>query len=139
MDNRLTPLRRGAFVLVAVIVCAWFALGAVQTRAQNHATDLIDSFSTPTQALTARVLGMLDTADTLNPDRNVDLLRAQALTRSGHPSAGLRVAQRVVAAEPLNINAWTVLGFAARPAHPAQFRLAERKLRELAPPVSPAP
>ncbi len=139
MDNRLTPALRGALVLVAVIICAWFALGAVQARDQNHATDLIDSFATPTPALTARILSMLDTAHTLNPDRNVDLLRAQALTRSGYPSAGLRVAQRVVVAEPLNINAWTVLGFAARPAHPAQFRLAERKLRELAPPVPPAP
>lgn len=139
MDNRSTSVVRGALVLVAVIVCAWFALGAVQTRDQNHATDLIDSVSTPTPALTADILSMLDTAQTLNPDRTVDLLRAQALIRGGHPSAGLRVAQRVVAAEPLNIDAWTVLGFAARLAHPAQFRLAERRLRELAPPVSPAP
>jgi hypothetical protein len=139
VDNRSAPVVRAALVLAGVIVCAWFLLGAVQTRDQNQATDLIDSLSTPTPALTARILNMLDTAQTMNPDRNVDLLRAQALTRSGRPSAGLRVAERVVAAEPLNIDAWTVLGFAARPAHPVQFRLAERKLRELAPPVSPGP
>lgn len=133
------PVLRGALVLGAVIVCAWFALGAVQTRNENRATDLIDSFQTPTPALTAHILGLLDTAATLNPDRNVDLLRAQALTRSGHPDAGLRVAERVVAAEPLNIDAWTVYGFAARPGHPRLFRLAELKLRRLAPPVAPAP
>lgn len=133
------PVVRGALVLGALIVCAWFVLVGVQTRDQHRATDLIDSFSTPAPALTARILGLLDTAATLNPDRNVDLLRAQAQTRSGHPSAALRIAERVAAAEPLNIAALTVLGFAARPSHPAEFRLAERKLRQLAPPVAPAP
>ena len=139
MDNRSTPVVRAALVLGAAIACAWFVLGAIQTRDQNQATALIDSVSTPTPALTARILHMLDTAQTLNPDRTVDLLRVQALIRSGHQSAGLRVAERLVAAEPLNIDAWTVLGFAARSGHPVQFRLAERKLRELAPPVSPGP
>ncbi|HET9101950.1 MAG TPA: tetratricopeptide repeat protein [Solirubrobacteraceae bacterium] len=140
MDNRPAPVvLRGALLLAAVIACAWFALGAVQTSDQNRATDLIDSLHAPSRAQTTEILGLLDTAGTLNPDRNIDLLRAQALIRSGHADAGLAVARRVVAAEPDNIDAWTVLGFAARPAHPAQFRHAEAELRRLAPPVPLAP
>ena len=124
---------------IATALCAWFALGTVQAHDENRATALIDSSGTPSRALTAQILHMLDTAGTLNPDRDIALLRSQALTRAGRDAAAVRTAQSVTRAEPLNIDAWTVLAFAAQPIDPAQARLARAHQASLAPPVPAAP
>jgi hypothetical protein len=126
---------RMAVLALAVAACAWFALGVVQTHDETRATDLIDQSGTPSPALTARILNLLDTAGTLNPDRDIALARAQALTRAGHTSAALATAERVVRAEPQNVDAWVVLGFAARRINPNLARLAHERELQLAPPV----
>ncbi len=130
---------RVAVFALALIVCAWFALGQVQARDETHATALIDQPGTPTPALTAKILGLLHSAGTLNPDREVDLFRAQALTRAGDSAAAMRTAQAVVRAEPQNIDGWVALGFAAQRVDPGIAKLAQEKELELAPPVPPAP
>ena len=117
------------------VVCA----GHLQAHDENRATALIDSSGTPSRALTAQILHLLDTAGTLNPDRDIALLRSQALTRAGRGAAAVRTAQSVTRAEPLNIDAWTVLAFAAQPIDPAQARLARAHQASLAPPVPAAP
>ena len=96
-------------------LCAWFVLGAVQAHDENRATALIDAAGTPSPALTSQILHLLDVAGTLNPDRDIALLRSQAQTRAGRDAAAVRTAQGVARAEPLNIDAWTVLAFAAQP------------------------
>ena len=123
----------------AVVLCAWFALGTVQAHDENRATALIDGSGTPSPALTARILNLLDTAGTLNPDRDIALLRSQAQTRAGRDAAAVRTAEGVARAEPLNIDAWTVLAFAAQPIDPAEARLARAHQARLAPPVPSAP
>ena len=134
------PVLRWALLALAAVVCAWFALGAVQTHDQNAATALIDQPSAPSAALTQlRIMSLLDGAGRLNPDRDIDLLRAQAETRAGRPAAAVRTALAVTGAEPLNIDAWTVLAFAARPVAPALARHAQVEQTELAPPVPAAP
>jgi hypothetical protein len=130
------PLAAGA--AGAAVVCAWFVLGTVQAHDENRATALIDSNATPTSAVTSRILHLLDTAGTLNPDQDVALLRSQAQTRAGRNAAAVRTAQAVTRAEPLNIDAWTVLAFAAQPIDPAEARLARARQASLAPPVPPA-
>jgi hypothetical protein len=139
MDNPAMTALRWALLATAVVVCAWFALGAVQTHDQDRATTLLDRFSTPTPALTAQILSLLSTAGTLNPDRNVELLRSQALTRAGRNAAGIAAALRVTRAEPQNVDAWVVLGFAAQRTDPALARLARAEELKLAPPVAAAP
>ncbi len=133
------PLLRWGLLAVAVIACAWFALGAYQAREQDRATALIDQPGTPSPALTTRILALLDNAGTLNPDRNVALLRSQALTRAGRPVPAVRIARQVVVAEPRNIDAWTVLAFAAQSVDPALARLARLAQTQLAPPVPASP
>ncbi len=128
------PLAAGAALL-----CAWFVLGTVQAHDESVATALIDRSGTPSPALTARILGLLDTAGTLNPDRDIALLRSQAQTRAGRNVAAVRTARGVTRAEPLNINAWTVLAFAAQPVDPTEARLARAHQHSLAPPVPSAP
>jgi hypothetical protein len=138
------PARRGAPLrwllgLGAAALCAWFVLGTVQAHDQDSATSLIDSAGTPSPALTARILHLLNVAGTLNPDRDVALLRSQAQSRAGHDAAAMRTAQAAARAEPLDIDAWTVLAFAAQSADPAEARLARAQQARLAPPVPPAP
>ena len=142
MSNRHNPAMlapRLAVFAVAVAVCAWFVLGVVQTHDQTRATSLIDQSGTPTAALTAQILSLLGGAATLNPDRDIDVLRAQAQTRAGRSAAALATARRIVRAEPQNPDGWIVLGFAAGQADPSLARLAQAKLLALAPPVPPAP
>jgi len=130
---------RSALGLCAAALCGWFVLGAVQAHDQARATALIDRAGTPSAALTSHILHLLDVAGTLNPDRDIALLRSQAQSRAGRDAAALSTARRVARTEPQNIDAWTVLAFAAQPVAPAQARLARAQQRRLAPPVPPAP
>ena len=138
-DNPAVLALRLAVSSLAVVVCVWFGLGVVQARDETRATALIDRPGTLSAALTAKVLRLLDSAGTLNPDRDIDILRAQAQTRTGDSAAALRTAQRVVRDEPQNVDAWIVLGFAARRLDPGMASLAREQELKLAPPVAPAP
>jgi hypothetical protein len=138
MDNQRMPVLRWALLACAVIVCAWLVLGEVQTRALDQATGLVDQPTTPTPADTAHILSLLSTAGTLNPDENVALLRSQALTRAGRDAAGLSVAEQVAREEPMNADAWVVLGFAAK-RNPALAHYASAQLLKLVPPVPASP
>jgi cytochrome c-type biogenesis protein CcmH/NrfG len=138
-DNRAMLALRLAVLGLAVAACAWFALGVVQSHDQTQAENLLDQFTRQTPAATARIMSLLDTAGTLNPDRNIDLDRSQAQTRAGHVAAGVAIARAVVRAEPQNVNGWIVLGFAARRLDPSLARLAQARQLALAPPVRRAP
>lgn len=139
MDNHPMSALRWVILASSVVVCAWFVLGAVQTHDENDATALIDQPGAPSAALTARIMHLLDGAATLNPDRDIDLLRSQAESRAGENRAASWTALGVARAEPQNIDAWTVLAFAARHVDPAQARLALVEQTKLAPPVPAAP
>jgi cytochrome c-type biogenesis protein CcmH/NrfG len=124
---------RLALVGLAVVVCAWFALGVVQTHDQTRAEALMNQPGNPSPATTARIMSLLKTAGALNPDRNVALDRSQTQTRGGHPTTGVAIARGVVRAEPQNVDGWIVLGFAARRVDPALARLAQARELQLAP------
>jgi hypothetical protein len=130
---------RIAIAVVALVACAWFALGVRQAHDQARATSLINQPGTPSASETRQILQLLDRAATLNPDRSIDLLRAQAEVRHGEGQIALRQMLGVVRDEPLNVDAWIVLGFAAGGGRdPAVASLARIKERQLAPPVPPA-
>jgi hypothetical protein len=133
------PVLRWALLATAVVLGAWFCLGAVQTRDLDKAGALINQPGTPPPARVARILHLLSVAGTLNPDHTIELLRSQALTSAGRNAAALRVAQSAVRAEPQNANAWVVLAFAALRIDPSLARAAHAEVLKLAPPVRPAP
>src|SRR3954447_8489554 len=118
---------------LAVAACAWFVLGVIQADNQSHATALVNSAGSPSRAQTADIEHSLDRAATLNPDRNIDLLRAQAEVRAGQSAKALARMKRVVAAEPRNVDAWIVFGFAARAQHSALAAIANAQILKLAP------
>lgn len=134
-------MRAARFVIAALAVaaCAWFVIGVIQSDNESSATALINGGGTPTPAQTAQIEHWLDRAGTLNPDRTVDLLRAQAEVRAGQRAQALALMKRVVREEPRNADAWVVFGFAAQSQSPALTRFAHAELVKLAPPVPPAP
>ena len=130
---------RLAIAALAVAACAWFVIGVIQTDNQSRATSVINGGGTPTPAQTAQIEHWLDRASTLNPDRTIDLLRAQAEVRAGQSAKALGLMKRVVRDEPRNADAWVVFGFAAQSQSPALANLAHAEVRKLAPQVPRAP
>jgi cytochrome c-type biogenesis protein CcmH/NrfG len=136
--NRPILAARLAVLAVALAACAWFALGAVQVHDQSRAAALIPDRNTLTETQANRIFHLLDRAGTLNPDRNIDILRAETYLHTGDAAAAEREMLRVVRAEPMNIEAWFLLEIASAPVDRATERLAIAKQRELAPPVPAA-
>lgn len=131
-------MTRAAAVLGALLVASWFALGVRQATSTEDAARIVSSLDRPSAARTARAARLLDHAGTLNPDRQVDLLRAQLDLQRGDRAAARRRVERVVGDEPDNIDAWTRLAFVVGRGDPAAFARAVREVRRLAP-VVPAP
>jgi predicted Zn-dependent protease len=94
---------------VALVVAAWFALGTRQARELDHAKTTISAASSLTAAQAARVDSMLDAAGTLNPDQEVNVLRARLALLKGDRPEAVRILERLVRGEPMNIEGWVFL------------------------------
>lgn len=124
---------RAAGVAVALIVAAFFALGVRQATSTQAATRRVDAGRAD-----HRTAVLLDHAGTLNPDADVDILRARlAVTRGNLPRAR-RILLDVVRREPENVFAWRLIQFVVEPIDPALQRRATRVFHRLAPPAPPA-
>lgn len=106
-------LVRAAAIAIAVVVCAWFALGVVQARDTGAATAIASAPRTPTPKQIAHARSLLDAAGTLNPDLQVDLTRAQLALRTGDTPSARRTLRSVLAREPMNIQAWLLFAQAS--------------------------
>lgn len=125
-------VRAGA-VVVAVAIAAWFGIGVLQARDTSRATaGLSGARLTPAQA--RRTASLLHDAGFLNPDRQVDVLRAQLYLNQGNERAARSLLIRVVRAEPDNLGAWISLARAS--VHDVRwFYAAAYRIRYLVPPV----
>jgi predicted Zn-dependent protease len=112
-DDEGVRIARAATLLLALVVCAWFALGIRQAHETAKATDVIASSSSLTSRQLDEVQSWLDSAGTLNPDHSVDILRAQALIKVGRAGTAERLMEHLTRSEPLNLEAWIWLGGAA--------------------------
>jgi predicted Zn-dependent protease len=81
----------------------------------------------------ARAASLLQGAELLNPDREVDVLRAQLADERGDRPEAQRILRGVVAAEPMNAVAWVALARSATNA--MTLRQAFARLNVLVPPV----
>jgi predicted Zn-dependent protease len=125
-------LARPLLVLIALAITAWFALSVHQTVDTDRASALMTPHATP--AHLARADALLDSAKALNPDRSVDILRAQVELDAHHEARARAILERVVAAEPDNALAWEWLARASvGDLH--EFYLAAFRLEQLVPPV----
>jgi Tfp pilus assembly protein PilF len=128
---------RAAILALAVVVCAWFALGVRQATDTRDATPLIDGQSRLDAARARHAASLLHAAGQLNPDAQVDILRGELALQQGNVARAQRILDDVTRREPDNLNAWIWLAHAS-PHDPATFRRALAHARRLVPAV-PSP
>ena len=130
-------MTRAVAVAAALVVCAWFGLGAVQASSESRARERVAGPAVPSPADARRTADLIDRAGFLNPDAGVDVMRARLHLQTGDRAAARRVLLDVARREPDNVDAWTAIALAF-PGDAALGGRAERELRRLSPPV-PAP
>jgi hypothetical protein len=128
VDHLAMLLARVAGLILVAVVCAWFAFGVRQARDLSRASAIVSSASNLTAAQQQRADALLGAAATLNPDREVDLVRGQAAILAGHYRAARAILERVLSSEPMNIEAWVVLAQAS----PRDVPLVETAVRHIA-------
>ena len=131
MSTRLLAV---VLALVSLVAAAWFAFGIRQAHDTAAADAILAAGSTPTAAQTAHAFSLLRTAKQLNPDTQVDLLRAQLLLDQGNRRAARSVLERVVATEPDNALAWEWLARASV-GDTVEFFRAVLRFEQLVPPI----
>jgi hypothetical protein len=100
-------------LVCAVLVAAWFVVGARQAHDVASAEKIISGPAPVSAADAAHARSLLSSAAFLNPDAQVDILRGR-LALARHDNAGaLRILERVVHREPLNLAAWVATAQAA--------------------------
>ena len=104
---------RAVIVIFSVLAGAWFILGIRQAHEISQATAIVNQSSTPTAAESARAASLLRSAGTLNPDREVELLRAALALDQNNFQGARRILEAVVRNEPMNVEAWALLATAA--------------------------
>jgi hypothetical protein len=135
----LAAMRNGRLVralalLIALVVCVWFAVGIRQAHDTAAASEIITGSSPLRPAQARQAQSLLAAAGQLNPDRSVDLLRAQLAQRQGHLAQARAIALSVARSEPQNTNAWLAYGNASANDR-LGFLVALRRLYALVPPV----
>jgi predicted Zn-dependent protease len=133
-------LTRASCAALALAACAWFALGIRQSSDLNHATAIVSGLTgqiklSPAQARSANSL--LSSAGVLNPDLQVDVLRARVALLTDDRASAKRILLSVVRREPMNLDAW--YGLATSATDGATVSRALARLAQLEPKVRPAP
>jgi hypothetical protein len=136
-DDCEVPLLRALIAAAALVVCAWFVIGIRQARDTDAAGAIVTSSASLTPPRVAHATALLHAARFLNPDSEIDVLRSQLALRRGDAALAREIALQVTRREPRNVAGWLALGRASRD-DPQTFLLALRRLRALAPPVTPA-
>lgn len=129
-------LARIALAAAALLVAAWFALGVYESRAISQATSVAAGRGPVTAAEARRADRLLHDAATLNPDRAVDVLRAQVAIARGDTAHARQILNGVVRREPQDLDAWIALANAST-ADFRQRQIALLHILKLAPPAKP--
>lgn len=129
-------LARIGLATTALLLAAWFALGVYQSRAISQATSATAGRAPVTAAEARHADSLLDDAATLNPDRAVDVLRAQGALARGDSAHARQILNGVVRREPQDLDAWIALADAST-ADVRQRQIAFLHILKLAPPAKP--
>lgn len=97
---------RVSLLVLALLACAWFVLGIRESREITDAGAIIQSHAKLTAAQAARADSLLDGAARLNPDEQVNILRARTALGRGDHSGAEKILAGVTRREPKNIQAW---------------------------------
>ena len=102
-------IARVAVLVAALVVCAWFVLGIRQAHDLAQATTIVQQKQALTASQSAHAASLLRSAGALNPDRQVDLVRAELDIRGSDSAAAKRILESVLRAEPDNLLGWDLL------------------------------
>ena len=132
---------RGVMVVVSVAAIAWIGVWLHSARLEARAIELATPVAgrAPTPAQLAEAQDLLVRAREHNADTRPIVLEAQLAAFSGRPAAAIPLLQEVVRREPDNVLAWRLLAQLARGRDLRLAALAERRLREISPPVNAGP
>jgi cytochrome c-type biogenesis protein CcmH/NrfG len=119
---------------VAIVVCAWFALGARQAIDTQRATAIALRGKTADSRELREVRSLVHGATLLNPDKQPDLLLARVEIEHGDLAQARHAFEALTRSEPQNIEAWALLA-AASGSQPSVLRQALRHVHELEPRV----
>jgi predicted Zn-dependent protease len=125
-------IARIGLVAVAVVACAWFALGIRQAHEIAQATSIVSQARAPTPSQAREADALLGSAGALNPNLEVDVLRGRVALARGNLVGARRILTSVVRREPENVEAWIWLARASNDS-PATFRLAVTRVEQLIP------
>jgi hypothetical protein len=100
---------RTLVALLALAAAAWFAVGAHQAQDTTQASAIVSSVTRLSAAQANSASDLLTSAAFLNPDRTVDLLRAQLDLDRGKVTSARRILKAVIRAEPKNLEAWLLM------------------------------
>jgi predicted Zn-dependent protease len=109
----MATMIRGGLVALALVVCAWFALGAYQAGNTHDANALITGSGSLSAAQARHAQSLLHSAGKLNPDLNVDILRGELALDQHRDATAVGILESVTRREPQNLNAWVQLVFAS--------------------------
>jgi predicted Zn-dependent protease len=129
---------RGALLALALMMAAWFALGIRQAQDTNRASALVSPGARLTASQARKASDLLDAAGFLNPDRQVEVLRAELRADQGDLSGARSILKGVVRTEPQNLAAWLALARSSA-GDVTDFYAAAYAIHHLVPPVPPAP
>jgi hypothetical protein len=129
-------LTRLGLALAAVVVAAWFVLGARQAHDLTLASNIASQSQPVTAAQAARARSLLNAAATLNPDQTVNVTRAAIAADRNQTGQADAILLRVVREEPDNLEAWYLLA-QVQGNNPRLLGLALRHIAELDPHLRP--
>jgi hypothetical protein len=134
--RRPVPIARALGLIGALVMAAWFVLGSVQSRDLDRATTLITGGAAPNATQAREASSLLDSAATLNPDQQVQLLRSQLAFERGDRAQAVRLADAATRQEPQSVQAWVqLISVSTGPKVPGEVH----RLGELIPNVPAAP
>lgn len=123
--------QRTALILVAIVAVLWLAHGLRALGLTEDARREAQTAGSPDRAELRRLVGLSQRAGRFNADPTPELDRAGVLLRAGQLRAGSDVLEEVVAANPANLRAWTLLARASARTDPGRAREAAAELRRL--------
>ena len=109
MTTARAALLRGLVALVALTVCAWFGLGVRQAHDTAHAAAILTANQRLSASGRVQTASLLGAAAFLNPDSEVNLLRAERAADLGEHAQAQRISTAVAREEPMNAHAWEEL------------------------------
>ena len=121
---------------VAIVVCAWFAVGSRQAIDTSRAGAIANHGKHATLAQERAVSSLVRGARFLNPDKEPDILLGQTEVEHGDFARARRLLAGITRSEPQNVEGWLWLAHAAA-GDPLVLNTAFRHILQLEPRTPP--